>query len=142
MNKIRELLKKSPWLGWAVAAAILCAAILLYFLRSGSRDVYNPDRLTESVSIRFADTGDVIEMRRGEMERQLRGRGGRLDPGAGLINPKTGQATGFPYNRSDWDKTIDRLNRAKEDAVKKRGKTLGEPSVKAPPNPSEQMPEK
>lgn len=133
MNKIREMMEKSPWLGWAVAGVILAAAVGLYLLRSGASEPYSPDRLTQTVSIRFADTGEVVEMPRGEMERDLRSRAGRLDAGAGIINPKTGQATGFPYSKSDWEKTIDRLNGEKETAAKKRGKSLGEPSVKAPP---------
>ncbi|MCC6678862.1 MAG: hypothetical protein IT436_17170 [Phycisphaerales bacterium] len=133
MNKIRELLEKSPWLGWAVAGVILAAAIVLYVMRSGSSEPYSPDRLTQTVSIRFADTGEVIEMPRGEMERDLRSRAGRLDAGAGIINPKTGQATGFPYSKTDWERTIERLNSEKETVAKKRGKALGEPTVKAPP---------
>lgn len=133
MNKIREMLEKSPWMGWVVAGVILAIAVLLYIRRSGGGDPYSPDRLTETVSIRFADTGEVVEMRRGEMEKDLRSRAGRLDAGAGIINPKTGQATGFPYSKSDWEKTIDRLNSEKEAVVKARGKTLGPPTVKPPP---------
>ena len=41
--------------------------------------------------------------------------------------------TGFPYSKSDWEKTIDRLNSEKEAVVKARGKTLGPPTVKPPP---------
>lgn len=133
MNKLRELLQKSPWIGWAVAGVILAIAVYLYFRGGAANDPYNPARLTQTVSIRFADTGEVVEMRRGEMEKDLRSRAGRLDPGAGIINPKTGLATGFPYSKSDWEKTIERLNAEKEAVVKARGKTLGEPTVKAPP---------
>lgn len=133
MNKIRELLQKSPWMGWAVAGLIFAVAVYMYMRGGGGSDPYSPDRLTQTVSIRFADTGEVVEMRRGEMEKDLRSRAGRLDPGAGIINPKTGQATGFPYSKSDWEKTIDRLNAEKEAVVKKRGKTLGEPTVRPPP---------
>lgn len=133
MNRLRELLAKSPWLGWVVAGVILLAAVFIYMRRSGMNDPYDPRRLSQTMSIRYADTGEVVEMRRADVELELRRRAGRLDPGAGLMNPKTGQATGFPYSKSDWDKTIERLNAEKQEAVRRRGKSLGEPSVKAPP---------
>jgi len=133
MNRLRELLARSPWLGWAVAGLILVAAVFIYMRRSGMNDPYDPRRLSQMMSIRYSDTGEVVEMRRADVELELRRRAGRLDPGAGLINPKTGQATGFPYSKGDWDKTIERLNAEKQEAVKRRGKTLAEPTVKAPP---------
>lgn len=133
MNRFRELIANSPWIGWAVAGVIFLVAVGLYFARSDAGGPYDPKRLAEKVSIRFADTGEVIDMRRADIELELRHRAGRLDAGAGVVNPKTGQPTGFPYSKSDWERTIERLNHEKEVAVKKRGKTLGEPSVKAPP---------
>ncbi len=117
MASPRELLNKSPWMGWALAGVLLLLAGYLYLSRGKNTVAYSPDSMKEMVTIKFADTGDEILMPRGRFERQLReGAQGTLDASRGLINPKTQQPTGFLFNKSDWDETIARINKERKEA--------------------------
>ncbi len=115
MINIREEMSKKPWLGWAVAGVLLVVAIVIYVRRTGNSDPYSPERMTEMVTIKFTDTGDEMEIPRGRLDKELRGRSD-LSPGAGVINPKTGAATGFPFNKKDWESWIARIQKEKADA--------------------------
>ena len=56
-------------------------------------------------------------MPRGRFEKELRMRGGDLDPSKGLINPKTNQPTGFLFDKKEWEETVARL-KGERDAVR------------------------
>lgn len=111
---LRDEINKRPWLGWACAAALLGLSAYLFWRLSGGTDPYDPSRITEEVTIKFTDTGEEITMPRGRLERELRYRQGKLDPTKGIVNPKTGQPTGFLFSKSDWESTISRLNEEKD----------------------------
>lgn len=138
MNAIRQFLKNSPWAGWAFAGLILVAAIYIYMSRANSSNPYNPDRMREMVSIKFADTGEVIEMPRGRLDKEIRGRGDKIDPSVGIINPKTGQPTGFLFDSAEWTGMIDRINREKSQVREQAGGRTVTSVPRAPTAPSEQ----
>lgn len=124
LASIREFINKKPWIGWIVAGLLLVGSVL-YFLRTQrGTDPYSPDRMTEMVTIRFTDTNEEIEMTRGQMDKELRRRGDKIDPAQGIINPKTGQPTGFLFNKSEWEQMIARINREKEQIRSSSGKTV------------------
>lgn len=133
MNTIRELLAKKPWLGWACAAFFLALAVFVYFKRSGSDDPYSPDRMVELVTIKFVDTGDEIQMPRGRLDKELRGRGGSLNPEEGVINPKTGKPTGFPFDKDEWSEWIARINKEKAEVGSTNTNKVVRPEAPAPP---------
>jgi len=71
--------------------------------------------MTDMVTIKFADTGDEIEIARGRLDKELRGRPD-FDPSKGVINPKTGAATGFPFDKKEWESWLGRIKQEKADA--------------------------
>ncbi|MDX2117805.1 MAG: hypothetical protein SFY96_06450 [Planctomycetota bacterium] len=109
MAWLREVISKSPWLGWGFALICLGVAVFFMVRGGGGGSPYSPERMQEMVTIKFTDTGDEIQMLRGDLDRQLRRRDEGLDPTKGLINPKTGQPTGFPYDKSEWEGMISRI---------------------------------
>ena len=129
MPDLREELNKRPWLGWIVAGVLLVVAVAVYLSRTGNDDPYSPERMTEMVTIKFTDTGDEMEIPRGRLDKELRGRSD-LNAGAGVINPKTGAATGFPFDKKDWESWIARIQKEKAEAkaaapVKSAGNAAG-----------------
>ncbi|MDX2130931.1 MAG: hypothetical protein SFY69_02630 [Planctomycetota bacterium] len=128
-NKIRDLLDKAPWLGWVFAAVLLAVSVVIYQRGQGGTDPYSPERMRETVTIRFTDTEDEIEMTRGQMDKELRQRGASLNPNEGIINPKTGKPTGFLFNKAEWEQMITRIN-AEKAAV--RSAAAGRESAKKP----------
>ncbi len=122
LDGLREQLNKRPALGWGVAGVLLVVmGAVMWWRLSGGGDPYAPERMTEEVTIKFTDTGDEITMPRGRMEQELRYRTGQIDPSQGIINPKTNQPTGFLFSKSDWDKTVERLNEEKKLAAARAG---------------------
>ncbi|MFZ4574489.1 MAG: hypothetical protein ACOYN0_08835 [Phycisphaerales bacterium] len=134
MNMVRELLAKNPWIGWIFAVMFLGLAVFIYFKRSGSDDPYSPDRMVELVTIKFVDTGDEIQIPRGRLDKELRGRGGSLNPEEGIINPKTGKPTGFPFDKDEWSEWIARINKDKTDAGAASQNKVVRPTSPAPPD--------
>ena len=120
MQKLRTLIERNPWAGWIVAALILAASIFLYRRLSGANDPYSVERLSEVVTIKCAETGDEWSLTRGEVERELRSHAGMLDAKSGLVNPKTGKPTGFLFSKSEWDRTIGRLNDERKQVIERR----------------------
>jgi hypothetical protein len=119
---VREALQSKPWIGWAVAAvALLLAALVWYRAGRGSLNEYTFDRLTEDVTIRDRETGEEWVMKRGRVEQILWDRAGALDPNEGIPNPTTGKPTGFP--KSDWESTVERINRDRIEAARLYGRT-------------------
>ena len=114
VGTIREFLNKAPWAGWAVAGALLLASAFLFFRGQRGTDPYSPERMQEMVTIRFTDTGEEVTMPRGAMDKQLRYQGEKLDPSKGIINPKTGQPTGFLFDKEEWEEMVARINAEKE----------------------------
>jgi hypothetical protein len=128
MPSLRETLNKSPWIGWALAFVLLGVSAYLYFSRTTDVNAYNPERMREFVTVKFADTGEEERMPRGKFERALReAQKGQLDGSKGLVNPKTGQPTGFLFDKADWEETISRINderkRLQGDAAKAASST-------------------
>ncbi len=110
---LRDAINQRPWLGWVVAGVILGLAVLIYIRRSSSDSPYSPERMVQSVTIKYSDTGDEEQMPRGRFEKMLAEQPGKLDPAKGLLNPKTGQPTGFLYNKAEWEETCNRINAEK-----------------------------
>ncbi len=110
---LRETLNKNPMVGWAVAAVLLVGSAA-YWLMGGSSE---GPALTDKVTVLFTDTGEEIEMRRGELEMRLLERAGPVDPAQGIINPKTQKPSGVILNKEDWAKTVDKLNAMKKAAA-------------------------
>jgi len=132
---LREKLQSNPWIGWCVAIAALClSGFLMYRNFSGGESPYSPERMREKVTIKFTDTGDTMEMYRGDLDYEIRTRGEGLDKAKGIINPKTGQPTGFPYNPDDWDGMIDRIAKQREAIHGKKDQPAPvAPAAPAPP---------
>jgi hypothetical protein len=133
-DQIREFVNKRPWLGWAVAGVMFVGSYFVYRQLSGKNDPYNVDRMSETVTLKCVETGDEWEMSRGQMELELRERPGMVQATAGLRNPKTGKYTGFPFSKGEWEETLARLNRERQEIIDKR-KASGTPApkAKAPP---------
>lgn len=126
---IRESINERPWLGWAIAGILLVLGVLGFFWRMGpGGDAYDPQRMTQVVTIKYTDTGDTEEIPRGRLiKRMLDENKGVFDPKKGLQNPKTKEYTGFLYNKSEWEALIKQLNEDREDASKQK------PSPPPPP---------
>jgi hypothetical protein len=118
---LRELVKSKPWVGWAVAGVLLLVAILVYVRPGGNRAAYTLEQLDQDVVIRDRDTGEEWTIKRGRLEAILWERAGTLDPSVGLPNPKTGTLTGFP--KSDWEETVERIDRDRREAARAYGRT-------------------
>jgi len=105
-----------------LAIAVLAGFLVLRQLGSGT-NAYEPERLTELVTIRCSETGEEWEMPRGRMEQLLWDRPAPIDPKVGLVNPKTGKSTGFPV--SEWEATCIRINRDRSTDVKAAADSKG-----------------
>src|SRR5262245_5375252 len=118
---IRALLRERPMLGWVVAGVFLLAAAVLAYrsFRGVGGDPYALARTTQDIVIKDRETGEEWTMKRGRVEQILWDRGDKLDPNVGIPNPKTGKPTGFP--KSDWEATIERIRKEREDAVQAYG---------------------
>ena len=120
MANLRELLNKKPWLGWSVAGAAMCVAVYFAWRSNNVKGEYTTERMTQTLTIRFTDTGDTMEIARGRLMRDLMLAGGHIDPSKGIINPKTNQPTGFPFDKADWETMVAQINR---DSAKTKGRT-------------------
>jgi len=114
MDTIRKFINSKPWLGWGIAVLFLGVCLFLVYRMNTSRDPYSLERMSEVVTIKCFETGEEWTMNRGMMEKSLRNRGSNLNPGDGIPNPKTGRLTGFPINKTEWESTIARINKEKE----------------------------
>ena len=120
LQKLREMLDRSPRVGWLLALLFLVAGVLLFVRLRTSPGTYSYERMSQDVRVRCSETGEEWTVMRGSMEKELLARRGKIDSSQGLTNPKTGRPTGFPIN--EWQETIDRLNREKEAlAASRRG---------------------
>jgi hypothetical protein len=108
---MREFLKKNPWLGWVLCVVLLGISAWRWF-GGTETSPFSPERMQETVTIKYTDTGDTAEMPRGRFEKMLRDAGTKLDPNQGLINPKTGKPTGFLFNQKEWEDAVARVNEA------------------------------
>jgi hypothetical protein len=117
---IRTLMRDRPMLGWILAGFLLVAAAF-FALRAlrGPADPYSFQRLTEDVTIKDRETGEEWKIKRGRMEQMLWDRGDKLDTNVGLPNPRTGTLTGFP--KSDWEATVERINRDRVETAQAYG---------------------
>jgi hypothetical protein len=109
---MRDLLNKSPLLGWIVAAAVAVLAVVMFVRGMGGGETAE---LTEEVTIRCSETGKEWKMVRGAMERELMLRPFPIKPDEGMINPDTGKPTGFPVD--DWKLTVERVNSSRDPAT-------------------------
>lgn len=139
LGKLREFVNKSPWLGWVLFVAVLGLAVVLWFIRSKGTDPYTPERMVEEVTVRFTDTNDEVKMTRGQLDKELRRRGDKLDAAQGIINPKTGQPTGFIFSKAEWEEMITRINQEKEEARTASGKLI-KPAPRDEPKPMQPAP--
>lgn len=105
---IRQLMQEKPWVGWTLVGVLLLASVLLY-LRLRPAPALDGKYMVENLTITCTETGKQWQMRRGEMEKILRGRGFQVDPTQGLPNPDTGKLTGFPP-KSVWEESVSRIN--------------------------------
>jgi len=124
MDFIRNFLNKNPWLGWALFAVLLAFSAFVFFKGGRGSDPYSPERMTEEVTIRFTDTNDEVKMTRGKMDKELRRRGDKVDPSQGIVNPKTGQPTGFLFDKEDWEEMVARINKERDEVQAGAAKTV------------------
>ncbi|HYD02035.1 MAG TPA: hypothetical protein VEB22_12475 [Phycisphaerales bacterium] len=121
MATLRDQLNARPWLGWAFAGVVTVAAVTMYFrMRSGSEGVLSGDTLTEEVTVKFTDTGETVKMLRGRLTRELLGKAGKLDPAEGIVNPKTGKASGVLVSDGEWQRLVAEINALKDDAARNK----------------------
>jgi len=104
-------------IGWALAGALALAAG--GYTLFGNKE-QQPD-LTGKVTVLFTDTNEEVVMRRGELEMRLLERAGPVDPGQGIVNPKTQVASGVILNKDDWTRTVEKLNAMKRAAAAQSG---------------------
>jgi len=114
MDRIRQMMREKPWIGWIVALIAIAAAGFMMFNNTRPEGMFTPERMQEIITIKYMDTGDEERIARGRVDRMLRDQGGNLDSSKGLINPKTGVASGFPVDKDDWEKWIKRINEDRE----------------------------
>ena len=136
MPGLRQTIEQKPWIGWAIAGILFAAAIYFYMTRSSAASVqYGQEYMTKMVTVKFADTGDEMELPRGRFEKMIRESSqGALDPTKGIINPKTNQPTGFLFSKSDWDETIARINKERAE-LGVSGNSAAAAAEKAPAAP-------
>lgn len=118
IGRLREGVQRKPWLGWVFALVLGGLAVLLYLRGGRSADPYSPERTTESVTIKFTDTGEELTMPRGRFEKLLRDQG-ELDASKGLLNPATKKYSGFLVDKDEWEETVRRIN-AERDALRQQ----------------------
>lgn len=123
---IREFMNKKPWIGWLLAGILLVVASWRMFFGTAGRGEFLPEQMAETVTIRFTDTGDEMRITRARLEYRLRTQDGLIDATKGFINPKTGQPTGFLYNKETWESMIKRIN---EDKSESDPSLAGKPAV-------------
>lgn len=130
-----EFLNKRPWLAWALLTVLLGVTAFIWIRRGAGESALSPERMQETVTIKYADTGDTVQMPRGRFEKLLRDAGTKLDPNQGLINPTTGKPTGFLFDQREWEQAVARVNeqidRARAELPESVRKTLDD----APGNP-------
>jgi hypothetical protein len=119
LDKFREWVAKNPWAGWMVVLALLGIGAGIYFSRGSGGDIYSPEAMTQTYTIRYTDTNETEKIPRGRLEKILRERGD-YDPTKGIINPKTGQPTGFLVDDEEWTSMLSRLKAEREAYQKAR----------------------
>jgi hypothetical protein len=134
MGLLQEL-RKRPIIGMVAAAVLSAIAVVLVMRVLLTQD--RTERLGQDVIIKCIETGDEWTMNRGMMELELARMSAtkNLDPSEGLINPKTGKPTGFPFNKSEWDELIQRINQqrqAQREFKGQKNRPTGAPSKDAP----------
>lgn len=117
MQSLREFMRKNPMMGWVVAAVLMLGAAAVIIMQFGNKS--ETEQLTQFVTIRCTETGDTWQVLRGVMEKELYLRPYPIDPNQGLINPKTGKATGFPIDA--WKETVDRVNTERSEVEQPAG---------------------
>ena len=136
---MREVLRKRPWLGWGLSLVLFVVIAWLWLGRGQSESPLSPERMQETVTIKYADTGETAQMPRGRFEKMLRDTGAKLDPSQGLVNPKTGKPTGFLFDQREWEEAVARVNeqmdRARAGLPDDVRKTLDERPASLPKGP-------
>jgi hypothetical protein len=135
LDGIRESMAKKPWIGWTLALVLLAVAVVLWVTRGGGGSPYSPERMQETLTVRFTDTDEVVKISRGQLDRELRRRGDRVDPSQGIVNPKTGKPTGFLVDEDEWSAMIERINKQKEEIRASAGKQV-KPAARPEPTPA------
>lgn len=129
MEKLRELFSK-PAIGWIVAGFAILVAVYFLVASLRSNSTYDLARLSETVTVRFTDTNDEIQLTRAEFEKQLRAMPGTLSTASGIMNPKSGKPTGILVATREWAEVVSRLNEEREWAKQ------NSPFGSAPANPN------
>ncbi len=133
MERIRQFMRDKPWAGWLVALVILAAAGLVIVRQNQTQGRFTPASMQEYITIKYMDTGDEERIPRGRVDKMIREQqAGVVDPNKGLMNPKTGQFSGFPIDKDDWEAWIKRIN---DDRVQYGGKPGAPPAPTPPPAP-------
>jgi hypothetical protein len=120
LQKLRELLNRSPWAKWLIPLVLLGAAVIFFVRGTRSSNPYSFDQLSETVTLVCRETGEEFKMARGRVEQELWTRPLPLDPDVGLVNPNTGRQTLFP--KSEWEQTIERINGDREAIAEQRSR--------------------
>lgn len=136
MERIRQFMREKPWAGWLVALVILAAAGTIIYRQNQSAGRFTPASMQEYVTIKYMDTGEEVRLPRGRVDKMLRDQGGPLDPSKGLVNPATGQPTGFLIDREDWDSWIQRINEDRDRLGSDKVKPVNQPGRNPPTAPT------
>jgi hypothetical protein len=129
MSKLRAFMQQNPMAGWAVAALLMLVAAVMVYTRLMAKT--EAMQLTEMVTIRDTETGDLWKVSRGVMEKELWLRPYPVDPNEGLVNPKTGKRTGFPVDA--WKETVHGINsQRKEDEERYAKSGAAAPGASSP----------
>lgn len=136
MDRIRRFVRENPWAGWTLSLIILGIAATIIVRQNSSSGRYTPDRMQEYVTIKYMDTGDEDRIPRGRVDKMLREQQlGMVDPTKGLLNPKTGQYTGFPYDKDDWEAWVKRINDDREQFAGDKNPPVRSQPGRNPPTP-------
>jgi hypothetical protein len=121
MSDKQSLFEKSPWLKVVLPLVVVLAIVAVWVqLRASSGDSFAGSAMTKSMTVVYSDTGEKIEMMRGQLTKAIIDLGMPASKDRGLTNPKTHKPnTGFLADRAAWDKLIDEINAEAAAASKK-----------------------
>ena len=106
------------WLVTLVAAVVLAGAWRFWPRRP---DTNGAAFLSSMVRMKCEETGKTWEERRGVVEAELRGMAGQVGEGARVSSPLAeGRATGVMADEGEWKRTIERINREKQEVTRGR----------------------
>lgn len=110
---------------WRLITLLVVGAAAAFFLGRFfmQKDPTDPEVLMQDVAIKCSETGFEWKLNRGRMEQYMyqRAAENKLSLDQGLENPKTGKRTGFPVDREEWTRTVERVLKERAEAAGRQG---------------------